>query len=155
MTVINHDEVRRYLPHRYPFLLVDKVIAVEPGKTLVAIKNVTANEPFFNGHFPIKPIMPGVLMVEALAQASGILIYQTLGTYPTKEDLFYLAGIDEVRFKRLVVPGDQLKLEIEILKSRLTLWKFKGTATVDGEVACSAVFMNIRAPNLDELGEGE
>lgn len=123
---------------------MDKVIAVEPGKTLVAIKNVTVNEPFFVGHFPEVPVMPGVLIVEALAQASGLLIYKTLNRARDKDELFYLAGIDNARFKRMVLPGDQLRLEIELIKQKLDLWKFKGIASVDGELACSAEFMNIK-----------
>lgn len=143
-TLLDINELRKYLPHRYPFLLVDKVTAVEVGKTLTAIKNVTANEPFFSGHFPIAPVMPGVLIVEALAQASGILIFQTIGRYPEQEELFYLAGIDRARFKRMVLPGDVLQLHIELLRKAHGVWKFKGTASVDGEVACVAEFMNIR-----------
>ena len=137
-------DVRNYLPHRYPFLLVDKVLEIVPEKTIIAIKNVTANEPFFNGHFPDMPVMPGVLMIESLAQASGLLIYATMGRKPTENEDFFLAGVDNARFKRLVVPGDQLQLNVEIIKKRLDVWKFRGEATVDGELACSAEFMNIR-----------
>lgn len=145
MKELDNLEVRKYLPHRYPFLLVDKVISVEPGKKITAIKNITANEPCFAGHFPGRPVMPGVLIIESLAQTSGILIYQTLDTYPVfDKEIFYLAGINNARFKRIVVPGDQLKLEVELLRQRLDLWKFKGVATVDGELACSAEFMNIK-----------
>ena len=143
-SLIDINEIRKYLPHRYPFLLIDKVTSVKKGKTLTAIKNVTANEPFFNGHFPIAPVMPGVLIVESLAQASGILIFQTIGRYPEEKELFYLAGINSARFKRMVVPGDVLQLDIELLKNAHGLWKFKGTASVGGEVACVAEFMNIR-----------
>lgn len=144
---INHLEVRQYLPHRYPFLLIDKIESYVLGKSLIAIKNVTNNEPFFSGHFPNIPVMPGVLIVEALAQASGILMYRTFDRYPSvdSQDLFYLAGIDNTRFKRKVVPGDQLKLSIEVIRNRENLWKFKGEATVDGELACYAEFMNIKA----------
>ncbi|PIZ04014.1 MAG: 3-hydroxyacyl-[acyl-carrier-protein] dehydratase FabZ [Gammaproteobacteria bacterium CG_4_10_14_0_8_um_filter_38_16] len=142
---IDYLEVRKYLPHRYPFLLVDTVESYALNEWLVAIKNVTNNEPYFSGHFPELPVMPGVLMVEALAQASGILMYRSFGRYPGPEDLFFLAGIDNTRFKRKVVPGDQLQLRVEVLRQRENLWKFKGTATVDGELACSAEFMNIRA----------
>lgn len=141
---ITHEQVLQHLPHRYPFLLVDKVTAVEPGTSLTAIKNVTANEPFFTGHFPGIPIMPGVLIVEAMAQASGILIFQTLGRLPNSDELYYLAGIDHARFKRMVLPGDQLELHIEVLKQRRDLWKFKGTAMVTGEVVAVAEFMNIK-----------
>lgn len=142
---INYLEVQKYLPHRYPFLLVDKVISYELNHSLTAIKNVTFNEPYFMGHFPELPVMPGVLIVEALAQASGILMYRSFERHPSKDDLFYLAGIDEARFKRKVVPGDQLQLYVEVIRHRENLWKFKGEATVNGELACSCVFLNIRA----------
>ena len=141
---MNINEIRKYLPHRYPFLLVDKVIAFEADNSLVAIKNVTANEQFFSGHFPFRPVMPGVLMIEALAQASGLLILKTMGEEFTPSNLFLFAGVDNARFKRVVEPGDQLRLEVELLKRRRDLCKFKGTATVDGEVACVAEFMTIR-----------
>jgi 3-hydroxyacyl-[acyl-carrier-protein] dehydratase len=137
-------EIREYLPHRYPFLLVDGVKSLTLGESIEAYKNVSFNEPFFNGHFPTKPVMPGVLMIEALAQASGILIFQTLGLKPQEDNLFYLAGVDSARFKRIVEPGDQLKLSVEVIKARHNLWKFKGEASVDGELACSAEFMNIK-----------
>ncbi|HLB57013.1 MAG TPA: 3-hydroxyacyl-ACP dehydratase FabZ [Coxiellaceae bacterium] len=144
---IDYLEVKKYLPHRYPFLLVDTVDSYEINKWLKAIKNVTFNEPYFSGHFPSLPVMPGVLIVEALAQASGILMYRSFGRYPNPSDLdlFYLAGIDNARFKRKVVPGDQLLLHVEVLRARENLWKFKGEATVNGELACSAEFMNIKA----------
>lgn len=144
---IDYLEVKKYLPHRYPFLLVDTVDSYEINKWLKAIKNVTFNEPYFSGHFPSLPVMPGVLIVEALAQASGILMYRSFGRYPNPADLdlFYLAGIDNARFKRKVVPGDQLLLHVEVLRARENLWKFKGEATVNGELACSAEFMNIKA----------
>ena len=142
---IDYLEVKKYLPHRYPFLLVDTVQSYEIDKSIVAIKNVTHNEPFFSGHFPQLPVMPGVLIVESLAQASGILMYRSFGRYPGENDLFFLAGIDNARFKRKVVPGDQLILTVEVLKKRDSLWKFKGEATVTGELACSAEFMNIKA----------
>src|SRR3989338_364763 len=138
---IDHLEVRQYLPHRYPFLLVDKVLSYTLGESIVAIKNVTQNEPFFEGHFPGLPVMPGVLIVEALAQASGILMYKTFDRYPSNKDLFYLAGIDNTRFKRKVVPGDQLQLSVEVIRQRENLWKFKGEATVNGELACSSEFL--------------
>lgn len=142
---IDYLEVKKYLPHRYPFLLVDTVQSYEPDKSIVAIKNVTHNEPFFSGHFPHFPVMPGVLIVESLAQASGILMYRSFGRYPDENDLFFLAGIDNARFKRKVVPGDQLILTVEVIKKRDNLWKFKGMATVNGETACEAEFMNIKA----------
>jgi 3-hydroxyacyl-[acyl-carrier-protein] dehydratase len=142
---IDYLEVKKYLPHRYPFLLVDTVDSYEVNKWIKAIKNVTHNEPFFSGHFPALPVMPGVLIVEAMAQASGILMYRTFERYPSEKDLFYLAGIDNTRFKRKVVPGDQLILHIEVMRARDSLWKFKGEATVNGELACYAEFLNIKA----------
>ena len=144
ITSIDHIEVRKYLPHRYPFLLVDTVRDFVPEKSIVAVKNVTCNEPFFPGHFPTLPVMPGVLIVEALAQASGILMYRTFNRYPDENDLFYLAGIENTRFKRKVVPGDQLILTVEVMRHRETLWKFKGEATVNDELACYAEFLNIK-----------
>lgn len=148
MVVIDHLEVMKYLPHRYPFLLVDVVSEFVAEESIVALKNVTHNEPYFTGHFPTLPVMPGVLMVEALAQASGILMYRSMEKYPSEKDLFYLAGIDNTRFKRNVVPGDQLTLTVKVLRKRESLWKFQGVATVNGELACSAEFMNIKADNL-------
>ncbi len=144
MSEVDINEIKEFLPHRYPFLMLDRVISVEPGKSLVAIKNVTVNEPCFMGHFPDMPVMPGVLIIEALAQASGILIFKTLGRMREKDELFYLVGIDNARFKKMVVPGDTMYLEIELLKERSGLWKFRGTAKVEGEVACVAEFMNIK-----------
>lgn len=130
-------EIRRYVPHRYPFLLVDRVIAYEPDKSLTALKNVTINEPFFNGHFPVKPVMPGVLMVEALAQASGLLMAKILNWPENHGYVCYLAGVDNARFKRIVEPGDQLKLCVEVVKQRRVIWKFSATALVEEDVACS------------------
>lgn len=144
MSTITINEILATLPHRYPFLLVDKVVSCVPNQSIVAIKNVSVNEPHFTGHFPQSPVMPGVLQIEALAQAAGILIYKTLDQLPNDENWFFLAGVDDARFKRIVVPGDQLRLEVEILKVRRDLWKFKGTATVDGELACSAEIMTAR-----------
>lgn len=137
-------EIKRYLPHRYPFLLLDRVTEFEPDVSIAGLKNVTVNEPFFNGHFPTMPVMPGVLIVEAMAQLSGILIFRTMGRYPKYDELFYLAGINNARFKRMVVPGDVLKLEVRLIRKGHGLWKFSGTASVDGELACSAEFMNMR-----------
>lgn len=142
--MIDIDEIKKYLPHRYPFLLVDRVLEVEPGKKLTAVKNVTVNEPFFNGHFPTKPIMPGVLIIESLAQAAGLLIFITEKHYPTEKDWFLFGGIDNARFKKIVRPGDQLRLEVEVLRARRDLWKFKGTASVDDQLACSAEILTVR-----------
>ncbi|RYM05498.1 3-hydroxyacyl-ACP dehydratase FabZ [Sporolactobacillus sp. THM7-7] len=132
------DDIKKILPHRYPFLLVDRVLEVEEGKRAVGIKNVSANEPFFNGHFPDYPVMPGVLIVEALAQISGIAV---LNQGEEAGVLTLFAGIDKCRFKRQVRPGDQLRLESEILRFRGSFAKARGTATVDGEVACEAEMM--------------
>ncbi len=142
MITMDNDQVRHFLPHRDPFLFLDKVISLT-DEAIVGIKNVSINEPFFRGHFPGKPIMPGVLIVESIAQLSGILTYHILGiTTPNPEtDMFYFAGIDNARFKKMVRPGDQLRLEVELLRHRKTLWKFKGRALVEGEVACDAEFL--------------
>ncbi|WP_163969529.1 3-hydroxyacyl-ACP dehydratase FabZ [Oceanobacillus halotolerans] len=127
------EQIKETIPHRYPFLLVDKVIEMEEGKRVVGIKNVTANEPFFQGHFPEYAVMPGVLMVEALAQVGAIGV---LGMDENKGKLGFLAGVDKFRFKREVKPGDQLRLEVEITRVKGPIGKGKGIATVDGEVAC-------------------
>jgi len=134
-------DILKHLPHRYPFLLIDRVVDYEPGKTLVAIKNVTHNEPHFPGHFPNRPIMPGVLILEALAQATGILAFKTADHIPDENSLYYFVGIDNARFKQPVEPGDQLRLEVEVVKQMRGIWKFKGQALVDGKVVCSADLM--------------
>lgn len=134
-------EVLEHLPHRYPFLLIDRVLECEVGKRLVGIKNVTYNEPYFQGHFPHRPVMPGVLILEALAQATGILAFRTNNARPEEGSLYYLVGIDEARFKQPVEPGDQLVLEVDVVKSKRGVWKFNGAAKVDGKVVCSAVLM--------------
>ncbi|MFD1216226.1 MULTISPECIES: 3-hydroxyacyl-ACP dehydratase FabZ [Microbulbifer] len=131
-------EIRQYLPHRYPFLLVDRVVELEEGKRIKGYKNISVNEEVFNGHFPEMPIFPGVMIVEALAQVSGILGFKTLGQKPEDGYLYLFAGIDNVRFKRQVVPGDQLVLESEVVSERRGIWKFAGRASVDGELAASA-----------------
>lgn len=135
------NQVRKYLPHRYPFLLVDRVLELEEGNSIVAIKNVTVNEPFFNGHFPDHPVMPGVLIVEALAQAAGILGFKTMNKTPEDGSIYYFVGVDGLRFKRPVVPGDQLKLSAQILSERRGIWKFSVTASVDNETVCSATIL--------------
>lgn len=131
-------EIKKYIPHRYPFLLLDRIIACDGEKTITGLKNVTVNEPFFKGHFPVKPVMPGVLMIEALAQTSGLLMAKLLQWEEYHENVCYLAGIDNARFKRIVVPGDQLTLALELIKNRRGVWKFHGRATVGDELACSA-----------------
>lgn len=132
--MIKVEEILRFLPHRYPFLLVDRVLEIKPGKSIVAIKNVTANESFFEGHFPLIKIMPGVLMVEAVAQAGGILLFHTLPE-PEKK-LVVLSKIDNAKFRRIVVPGDQLRLEAEIIKLKGRFCHVRGKALVDKEIAC-------------------
>lgn len=129
------QEIKDVIPHRYPFLLVDKVLEIEEEKRVVGLKNVTVNEPFFQGHFPDYPVMPGVLILEALAQVGAIAV---LGMEKNKGKLGFLAGVDKCRFKRQVKPGDQLKLEVEITRMKGSIGKGKGKATVDGEVACEA-----------------
>jgi len=137
-SLMNVTEIRRFLAHRYPFLLVDRVTQFETGKSLTAIKNVTINEPFFNGHFPEKPIMPGVLIVEAMAQATGLLGFRTMGKEPQDDKLYVLVGIDKVKFKKQVVPGDQLVLHAEVFRQKGKMWIFKTEARVDGVLATTA-----------------
>jgi 3-hydroxyacyl-[acyl-carrier-protein] dehydratase len=133
--------VLRQLPHRYPFLLIDRVLELVPGKTIKALKNVTINEPFFPGHFPHRPVMPGVLILEALAQAAGILAFQTVGVIPDEETRFFFVGIDNARFRRPVEPGDQLILRAEFKRAMRGIWKFATLAEVDGREVCSAEMM--------------
>jgi 3-hydroxyacyl-[acyl-carrier-protein] dehydratase len=134
-------QILEYLPHRYPFLLVDRVVAMEPGKSIHAYKNVTINEPYFIGHFPHHPVMPGVLIMEALAQAAGILSFKTTESKPDAHSLFYFVGIDECRFKKPVMPGDQLHLHVEILRMMRGVLKFKAEARVDGQIVAEATLM--------------
>lgn len=144
------NQIKQYLPHRYPMLLVDRVLTWESGKTITAIKNVTANEEFFNGHFPNKPVMPGVLMVEAMAQTAAILSFLTMGQKPDENTIVYFVGIDNVRFKRPVGPGDQLKMDVEILRVARGIWKYKAVATVDGQLAVEAELMCTLRTTNDE-----
>ncbi|HTJ55651.1 MAG TPA: 3-hydroxyacyl-ACP dehydratase FabZ [Nitrosospira sp.] len=138
---VDIHEILKYLPHRYPFLLVDRVLSCEPGKGITALKNVTINEPFFNGHFPNYPVMPGVLVIEALAQAAGILTLKSVSAKPDQDSIFYFVGIDAARFKRPVQPGDQLILKATILRERIGIWKYSAKAEVDGRVAAEAELM--------------
>ncbi|EKN48425.1 MULTISPECIES: 3-hydroxyacyl-ACP dehydratase FabZ [Pseudomonas] len=132
-------EIREYLPHRYPFLLVDRVTELDiENKTIRAYKNVSVNEPFFNGHFPQHPIMPGVLIIEAMAQAAGILAFKMLNAKPSDGTLYYFVGSDKLRFRQPVLPGDKLVLEANFLSSKRQIWKFECKATVDGKAVCSA-----------------
>jgi 3-hydroxyacyl-[acyl-carrier-protein] dehydratase len=135
------NEIKNLLPHRYPFLLVDRVLEFNAGESLVGIKNVSVNEPFFQGHFPEKPVMPGVLIIEALAQATGLLAFSSGNKGAQRETLYYLVGIDNARFKQPVVPGDQLRLEVNVTKQKRGIWVFDTRATVDGKVAATAVIM--------------
>jgi 3-hydroxyacyl-[acyl-carrier-protein] dehydratase len=135
------NEIRQYLPHRYPFLLVDRVVELNLKESIIAYKNVTINEPFFNGHFPNHPVMPGVLIIEAMAQAAGILGFKTMDKKPEDGSIYYFVGSDKARFKRPVVPGDRLQLEAKIVTEKRGIWKFECRATVDGELACSATIL--------------
>ena len=138
MTTLDIHQIKNYLPHRYPFLLVDKVLSATAEDSLVALKNVTYNEPFFEGHFPNRPVMPGVLIVEALAQACAILASVGRDDIDTQNRVYYLAGIDKARFKRPVEPGDQLIFEVALVRKIKNMWKCKGVAKVDGEIAATA-----------------
>jgi len=140
------EEIRRFLPHRYPFLLVDRVIECVPGETLTAIKNVSVNEPHFTGHFPEQAIMPGVLIIEALAQATGLLGFRTMSEEPSSDVLYMLVGVDGVRFKRQVVPGDQLTLKVKIERRSKVIWKFSCEASVDGELCTAANLLCAASP---------
>jgi 3-hydroxyacyl-[acyl-carrier-protein] dehydratase len=134
-------EILKKLPHRYPILLVDRVLHIEAGKSIKALKNVSVNEPYFSGHFPSRPVMPGVLMVEALAQAAGLLSFASLGVQSDDNSVFYFAGIDGARFKRPVQPGDQLILDVSLTRSKAGIYKFNGRASVEGELAVEADLM--------------
>ena len=135
--MIEIREILGLLPHGYPFLLVDRITEIEPGKRIVGIKNVTYNEPFFPGHFSGRPIMPGVLIVEAMAQTAGVLAFKTIPQEGPKKPVLFL-GLDNVRFRKPVIPGDQLRLELEIMKHRQAIWKFKGRAFVEDQLVAEA-----------------
>jgi 3-hydroxyacyl-[acyl-carrier-protein] dehydratase len=141
MTMMDIHQILKQLPHRYPFLLVDRVLDIEKGVRIRALKNVTMNEPFFTGHFPHRPVMPGVLMLEALAQAAALLAFDTLGETPDDNTVYYFAGIDGARFKRPVEPGDQLTLEVALLRMKSGIFKFKAQAKVGSELAVEAELM--------------
>ncbi|MFA7666963.1 MAG: 3-hydroxyacyl-ACP dehydratase FabZ [Burkholderiaceae bacterium] len=141
MNALDIRAILEHLPHRYPFLLVDRVLELEKGKRIVAIKNVTINEPYFTGHFPYYPVMPGVLQIEALAQAAGILSFQTMGRVSDNGSVYYFVGVDNARFKRPVGPGDQLRLEVEIVRIARSIWKYAGRTTVDGQLCAEANLM--------------
>ncbi|MCB1960057.1 MAG: 3-hydroxyacyl-ACP dehydratase FabZ [Rhodocyclaceae bacterium] len=141
MSTLDITEILKYLPHRYPFLLIDRVVQLEEHKRVVALKNVTMNEPFFPGHFPHHPVMPGVLIVEAMAQAAAVLSFKSMGMMPDENQVVYFAGIDKVRFKRPVMPGDQLLMTVEITNNKRNIFKYSAVARVDGQVAAEAELM--------------
>jgi len=135
------EAIREHLPHRYPFLLVDRVVDLELGKRIEAYKNLSINEPFFDGHFPDNPVFPGVLLVEAMAQAAGILGFKSMGKTPADGSIYYLVGVDNLRFKRPCVPGDRVHLHAEIVSERRGIWKFAVRAEVDGQLCASATIL--------------
>lgn len=139
--VMDIHAVMQQLPHRYPFLLIDRVLECSPGENLVALKNVTYNEPFFTGHFPHRPVMPGVLILEAMAQATGLLAFATQGSAPQANELYYFVGIDKARFREPVEPGDQVLFHVKILATKRGIWKFAGRAEVDGNLVAEAELM--------------
>lgn len=146
MTPMDIHQILEYLPHRYPFLLVDRVVDVIPGERITALKNVSVNEPFFPGHYPHHPVMPGVLIVEAMAQTAAILSFKTQGNKPDDKSVYYFVGIDNARFKRPVGPGDQLVFEVALTLNKRGIWKFSGVAKVDGQVAAEAeIICTVRA----------
>ena len=150
MSVMDNVEIQSILPHRYPFLLVDRVKEFEPHKSIIGIKNVTINEPFFQGHFPGRPVMPGVLILEALAQVGGVLAFKSLGS--VGRPVVYLTGIDGAKFRKPVVPGDILRLEVDVLKKRAPFWKMQGRAFVESELVCEA---EVTAMVTDEQAGGD
>ena len=141
MTTMNIHQILKKLPHRYPFLMVDRVLEIEHGKRIKALKNVSANEPYFVGHFPHRPVMPGVMILEALAQAAALLSFDALGAEPDDKSIYYFAGIDSARFKRPVEPGDQLVLDVVLERMKSGIFKFSSRATVGGELAAEAGLM--------------
>lgn len=141
MAEMDIGEIMKYLPHRYPMLLIDRVVEYELGASLVAIKNVSYNEPYFQGHFPNRPVMPAVIILEAMAQATGILVLRSMDKLPNEKSIYYFVGIDGARFRRPVVPGDQLRIEVNLLRSSRGIWKLRSDATVDGETVASGDLM--------------
>jgi 3-hydroxyacyl-[acyl-carrier-protein] dehydratase len=139
--MLDINEIRTYLPHRYPFLLVDRVLEINLGESIVAYKNLSINEPYFDGHFPEQPIFPGVLLVEAMAQAAGILGFKSQGKTPADGSIYYFVGADKLRFKRPCVPGDQVMLRAKILGDRRGIWRFEVSSDVDGELCASATIL--------------
>lgn len=141
MAEMDIGEILKYLPHRYPMLLIDRVVEYQHGKSLVAIKNVSYNESYFQGHFPNRPVMPAVIILEAMAQATGILVLRSVDKLPSEKSIYYFVGIDGARFRRPVEPGDQLRIEVTLLRSFRGIWKLRSEASVDGEIVASADLM--------------
>ena len=141
MVEMEIGEIMKYLPHRYPMLLIDRVVEINLGESLVAIKNVSYNEPYFQGHFPNRPVMPAVIILEAMAQATGILVLRSMDKLPSEKSIYYFVGIDGARFRRPVVPGDQLRIEVKLLRSSRGIWKLRSDATVDGDTVASGDLM--------------
>ena len=141
MAEMDIGEIMKYLPHRYPMLLIDRVVEFEHGKSLVAIKNVSYNESYFQGHFPNRPVMPGVIILESMAQATGILVLRSMDKLPSEKSIYYFVGIDGARFRRPVEPGDQLRIEVNLLRSSRGIWKLRSNATVDGEIVANGDLM--------------
>ena len=141
MAEMDIGEIMKYLPHRYPMLLIDRVVEIELGRSLVAIKNVSYNEPYFQGHFPNRPVMPAVIILEAMAQATGILVLRSMDKLPSEKSIYYFVGIDGARFRRPVEPGDQLRIEVELLRSSRGIWKLRSDATVNGDTVASGDLM--------------
>lgn len=139
--MLDINEIREYLPHRYPFLLVDRVVELVPGESIVAFKNMSINEVLFQGHFPDQPVFPGVLIIEAMAQAAGILGFKTMDKKPEDGSMYYFVGVDKVRFRRPVVPGDRLDLKAAIISERRGIWKFDCRAEVEGDLVCEATIL--------------
>ena len=141
MAEMDIGEIMKYLPHRYPMLLIDRVVDMQLGESLVAIKNVSYNEPYFQGHFPNRPVMPAVIILEAMAQATGILVLRSMDKIPSEKSIYYFVGIDGARFRRPVEPGDQLRIEVKLIRSVRGIWKLRSDATVDGETVASGDLM--------------
>jgi 3-hydroxyacyl-[acyl-carrier-protein] dehydratase len=141
MAEMDIGEILKYLPHRYPMLLIDRVVEFQHGESLVAIKNVSYNEPYFQGHFPNRPVMPAVIILEAMAQATGILVLRSMDKVPSEKSIYYFVGIDGARFRRPVEPGDQLRIEVNLLRSSRGIWKLRSNASVDGEIVASGDLM--------------
>lgn len=141
MAEMDIGEILKYLPHRYPMLLIDRVMEFQHGQSLVAIKNVSYNEPYFQGHFPNQPVMPAVIILEAMAQATGILVLRSMDKLPNEKSIYYFVGIDDARFRRPVQPGDQLRIEVNLLRSSRGIWKLRSEATVDGDLVASGDLM--------------